>query len=512
MQGQNLTSHLDQPRDTRADTAVLVALALFVLILHILTNGQYGFHRDELALLDDAHYLAWGYVAYPPVTPLLGRVSLELFGHSLRGARFFPALAQAIAVLLSGLMARELGGKRLAQFVAALAAAIAPMALTSGSLLQYITFDYLWWVLVSYLLVRLLRTENPSWWLAVGAAVGLGMLTKYTMIFLVAGIVVGLLSTNARRYLKSPWLWAGAAVSLLIFLPNLIWQIRNDFISLEFLRQIHERDILLGRPQAFLPEQVWIVANPITIPLWLAGLLFYFLGDAAKPFRVIGWMFIVPFVLFLAMKGRGYYIAPAYPMLLAAGAVVEERWLASMRIGWARVWRAITLAVLVIGGVLIAAAALPMAPVGSRWFRAVSRVNGYFREEIGWPELVAQVASIRDSLPADEIGQAAILAANYGEAGAINMYGPAFGLPKAISGMNSYWARGYGDPPPQILIVLGFSRKNVDQFFTSCELAGRTTNKFRVLNEETRDHPYIFVCRKLRYDWPEFWKEFRYYG
>ncbi len=405
--------HADQPRDTRNDTAILIALALGIFVLHTVTNGRYGFHRDELATLDDAHYLAWGYVAYPPLTPFLGRVSLDLFGNSVRGARFFPALAQAIAVFLSGLMARELGGRRMAQVVAALSVAIVPMGLATGALLQYVVFDYLWWVLTAYLLIRLLRTEDQRWWLAIGAVIGVGMLTKYTMLFLVAGIVIGLLFTNARRHLKSPWLWVGVAVSLLIFVPNLIWQVKHDFISLEFLRQIHERDVHLGRPPAFLPEQLWIVANPVTIPLWAAGLYFYFSANDGRRFRMIGWMFVVPLALFLVAKGRGYYIAPAYPMLLAAGAVAQERWLASMSINKARAWEAVTFALLAVSGVAIAAAALPVAPVRSHWFRIASRINGYFREEIGWPELVAEVAKVRDSLPADEIGQAAILAANY---------------------------------------------------------------------------------------------------
>ena len=199
-----------------------------------------------------------------------------------------------------------------------------------------------------------------------GAAIGLGMMTKYTMIFLVAGIAVGVLFTGARRYLKSPWLWAGVAVSLLIFLPNLIWQIQHHFISLDFLQHIHARDIRWGRTKGFLPDQLWVAANLITIPLWVAGLWFYFRKPEGERFRMIGWMAVVPFVLFLLAKGRGYYMAPVYPMLLAAGAVVEERWLASMPSGRARLWQGLTFAALAIGGVLTAAVVIPMAPVNSR--------------------------------------------------------------------------------------------------------------------------------------------------
>jgi len=509
---QKLKSHAEPPRDTRTDTSILLALGLCLVFLHTITSGAYGFHRDELATLDDARHLAWGYVAYPPVTPFLGRLALELFGTSLRGVRFFSAVAQAAAVVLAGLMARELGGKRLTQIVAAMAVAIAPVSLGSGALLQYVAFDYLWWVLTAYFIIRLLRTQNPRWWLAVGAAIGLGMMTKYTMIFLVAGIAVGVLLTNARRYLKSPWLWVGVALSLLIFLPNLIWQIQHRFISLEFLNHIHKRDIRWGRTKDFLPDQLWIAANLFTVPLWVAGLIYYFRKPEGKPFRVIGWMAVVPFLLFLLAKGRGYYMGPVYPMLLAAGAVVEEGWLASMSATRARVWRGLTFAALAVGGVLVAGIALPMAPVNSGWWKVAVGVNGDFREEIGWPELVAEVARIRDSLPAEEQPKVAILGTNYGEAGAIDMFGAAYGLPKAISGVNSYWARGFGDPPPQTVIVLGMSADDANDLFESCELAGHTKNNYSVLNEETKDHPNILVCRKLRYPWPEFWKQFRYYG
>ena len=190
-----------------SDSGILVLLALFSILLHTLTNGQYGFHRDELATLDDARYLAWGYVAYPPVTAFIGRLALALFGPSLMALRFFAALAQGIAMVLTGLMARELGGKRLAQLVAAIAAAIAPVAFASGALFQYVSFDYLWWVLTAHLMIRLLKSEDPRWWLGIGAAIGAGMMTKYTMAFLVGGIVCGVLLTGARRYLRSPWLW-----------------------------------------------------------------------------------------------------------------------------------------------------------------------------------------------------------------------------------------------------------------------------------------------------------------
>ncbi|MFN2196685.1 MAG: glycosyltransferase family 39 protein, partial [Anaerolineales bacterium] len=257
---------------------ILLLLGAAAALFHILFNGQYGFHRDELDILMNARQLDWGYVAYPPITPFAARILLEIFGNSLRGLRLFSALGQGIVVVLAGLMARDLypaasqRNTRRAEVMSAVAVFIAPTALTAGTMIQYLSFDYLWWVLIAFFFVRLLKTEDPRYWLGVGAAIGMGMLTKFTVIFFVAGLVAAVLLTANRRYLRSPWLWAGAGLALLIYLPNLIWQVQNDFISLDFLSAIHARDIAWGRTSGFLPEQLYISANPFTLPFWIIGL------------------------------------------------------------------------------------------------------------------------------------------------------------------------------------------------------------------------------------------------
>jgi len=491
-----------------SDIRLLVCLAGVTVLAHLLHGGGYGFHRDELATLDDARHLDWGYVAYPPLTPFFARLSLSLFGTSLAGFRFFASLAQATAVVLAGLMARELSGGRTAQLLAG--AAAIPFCLASGALMQYVAFDCLWWVAAAYFTIRLLKSDNPRWWIAIGAAFGLGMLTKYGILFLGPGLAVGLLLTNKRRYYASKWLWFGVAVALLIWLPNLIWQIQHHFISLEFLRNIHERDVRIGRTKDFLPDQLKLTL--FALPLWLAGLYRYLISREGKPYRVLGWMYIIPLLLFVVAKGRGYYLAGAYPMLYAAGAVSFERWTATLRRAWGWSLRALAFAALCADIVLIALITLPTARVNSPLWKFASKNNGDLVEELNWPELAQTVAHIRDSLPDEDRARLGLLAANYGEAGAINLYGPQYGLPPAISGINSFWQRGYGTSPPEVLIVLGFSQRFRDRNFSSCQLAARTPNPFNVANEETTDHPEIFVCRGLRQRWPEFWKGFRYFG
>src|SRR5215469_10113449 len=254
------------------DVMVLICIALATVVIHLILGNRYGIHRDELATLDDARHLAWGYVAYPPVTPFFGRLSLALFGTSIRGFRFSANVAMAIAVVLTGLMAREMGGRRGAQLVAA--AAALPFCLGGGVLMQYVAFDCLAWVMTAYFVVRLLKTGDARWWVAIGISVAFGMFSKWTMGFFTVSIVAAVLLTDVRCYLKSKWLWFGVALSILIFMPNLLWQAQNHFISLDMLKHIHQRDMGEGRTTYFLPQQLEMTG--IRFPLAIAGLYFCF--------------------------------------------------------------------------------------------------------------------------------------------------------------------------------------------------------------------------------------------
>lgn len=482
----------------------LLVLAALRLLIYVLVNGHYGFHRDELATLDDARHLAWGYVAYPPLTPFLARVALALFGSAPVAVRLFTALAQCVAMVVAGLMAHQLGGGRTAQIIAALAVAVSPVSMVEGHLFQYVSFDLLWGVLATYFVMRLLTSEDPRWWIAIGATVGLGLMTRYTVAWLVAGLAIGFLLTPARRLLMSRWLAAGVAVALVTVLPNLIWQATHHFISIDFLRSIHARDIRIGRTNGFLWRQLVVPAHSFTIPLWIAGLFFYFRKKEGERYRALGWAFIATVALLALSHARDYYTAPLYPMLLAAGAVVADQWPR-----WAK---GLNWAGLVVAFGIGVALLLPLAPVNSRLFEVENRSDGNLREEIGWNDLVDRVASIRDSLPDNERAGAGILTGNYGEAGAIDLYGPAYNLPPALSIMNSFWLRGYGDHPPETLIVVGLSPKFVDANFTACESQGTISNRFGVANEETEFDKYLWVCRGLKDPWPVFWQTVKAWG
>jgi 4-amino-4-deoxy-L-arabinose transferase-like glycosyltransferase len=425
-------------RQRRIDTAILFAIAAAIALLHLVTNNRYGFHRDELQFLSDARHLDWGFVPYPPFTPFIERIGLSLFGLSMVGLRLFSVLAQSAAIVLAGVMAKDLGGSRLAQVTAALAVAFSPLPLFQGIEFQYSSFDFLWWVLIAYLTIRLLKSEDPRWCLAIGAVVGVGLLTKYSIAFYIAGILAGLVFTSARRFLKSVWFWAGIALALLIFLPNLLWLVRHNFISYHFLQHIHIRDVGEGRANGFLKGQFLICANLAAAPLWLSGLIGFLRN---RRYRMMAFMYLVPLALFLVGKGRHYYMAPAYPMLLAMGAVLAERWLNSLPRWGGLTIRTVYFAVFAFVSAYVCAIVLPLQSSGPLRNFALSR-NGDLREEIGWNELVRTVAQIRDSLPPDQQAHLGITTGNYGEYGAIDVLGRTYGLPEPIGTTNSEWLRG----------------------------------------------------------------------
>jgi len=516
----------------RSDLGVLVLVAVAFLVLHVATNGQYGFHRDELQTLDDARHLDWGFVPYPPITPLIGRLELLLFGTSLIGFRFFAAVAVSVIMVLVGLMARDLGGSRHIQALAAVSAGIAPISLVQGAVFQYVSFDYLWGVTATYLLVRLLKSEDPStalrisargsdaarapqdprWWVPIGAVLGLGMETRYTMGVLVAGIVAGVLLTPARRFLLNRWLWVGVGVSILVFLPNLIWQMRHHFISLEWLSYLRARDLRQGRYDGFFQEQLGTCVNPLTALLPLLGLWFFFFRPEGRRYRLLGWTFAVSFAVFALARSRSYYTAPLYPMLLAAGSVLLGSWLMRLRPAWSRLAYGVQWTLIFVGGAALIPLLLPVAPIGSGVWRVTSKMYDQFREEIGWPDLARSVSGVYESLSAEERQRTGILTGNYGEAGALNLYGPELGLPHAMGLTNSFWYRGYDPRLPQTVIVAGFDLDEGRRLFASCEVAAKNTNPFGIVNEESRNHPDILLCRNLRMPWEVYWQRYRRFG
>jgi hypothetical protein len=337
------------------------------------------------------------------------------------------------------------------------------------------------------------------------------MMTKFTIAFWVIGLIVAVLITPARKYLRSKWLYLGAGLAFLIYLPNLIWQIQHDFISLDFLSAIHARDLAWGRADDFLINQLIETTNPFSLPLWIVGFGACLFSVSMKRFRTLSWMYIVTFFLFLISRGRSYYVAPAYVMLLVAGCVGFEQWLAKQkektrRLGVGLLWGA-----QVVGSLIGIVLMKPIVPINSPLWEITSGINEEVVEMVGWQDLTSQVATIYRSLPDYEKSQTAILAGNYGEAGALDLYGKNYDLPPVISGTNSLWYRGYGKPEPETVIVVGFEHSYANHFFSSCKFQGKVTNQYQVKNEETTHHTSLFVCREPRKPWSDIWQEMQWF-
>lgn len=496
-------------------TTLLLAggVAAVKLVAHLLTTGAfgYGFFVDELYFLACAEHLDWGYVDMPPLLPAVTAVVRATLGDSLAAVRLLPSLAGAALVLMTGLLARDLGGRRFAVGLAALTVLAAPIFWAYHAYHSMNAFEPLVWTGCAWLLIRLLREERHRLWLWFGLLVGIGLLTKHTTAVFGASIVVGLLGTTDRRHLASRWAWLGGAVALALFLPNLLWMAGHGFPHLEMLANIRAngRDVELS-PFAFLGQQV-LFLNPVAAPVWLAGLVSLLTGGARR-FRALGIAFLAFMALMLLTGGRPYYPAPFYPTLLAFGAIAVERGLA----GLGRSWPAPVYAGAVASsGILLAPLFLPCLPpqtlilYGQATGIAQPRIENHrlgllpqlFADRFGWPEMAAEVARVYHALPAHDRECAAIFGQNYGQAGAVDLFGPELGLPQAISGHLTYWHWGPGNATGEVVIVLDDDRETLERYFESVELAGRVEHPYSMPYE----HFDVWVCRDLKIPMAELW-------
>jgi hypothetical protein len=472
----------------RSDTAVLLYLALATLLIHFLTNGGYGYFRDEFYYIACGQHLAWGYVDQPPFAALMVFVTGGLLGDSLFGLRFFPAVCGALVVLLTGLMVRELGGGRFAQSLAPTAVMVGPLYLAIANFYSMNCFDLVFWALAAYLVIRILKEDRPRLWLVFGLVAGIGLMNKYSMGFFVFGLVAGLALTPARKHFASRWLWLGGALALAIFLPHILWEIHFGFPTREF---IHNATLYKNAPMsplAFLGATILDV-HPFTLPIWVAGLYFYLWSEVGKPYRVLGWIYVAVLVLLLFTRSKPYYFGPIYFMLFASGALVVESFVRGRNMGWLK---PASFALLLAGGLVTAPFVLPVLPVETfiRYQNFLGlkppreerdrpgELPQHYADMFGWENMVATVAQVYNRLSPEEKARCLIYCNNYGEAGAIDFFGKKYGLPKASSGHNNYWFWGPQNPAADIVITVGESREGVESSFSKVELAATVVSKY----------------------------------
>jgi hypothetical protein len=461
----------------KSDLVFLAGLAFLKVIIHLPFLTRYGHHHDELYFIACGNHLSFGYVDHAPLVPWLARLSTTLFGESLFGLRIFSLLSGAAAVSLVGLLVRRLGGGRFAQAIACLGMMIAPVYLRTANMLCLPAFEPLFWILASYLVVRILQEENPKLWLWVGVVVGIGLMNKHSMLFFGFGLIIGLLLTPLRKYFKSPWLYAGGAIALLIFLPNLIWQITHGWPTLHFILNL-KAGVMSGISLLQFLAGQFLYLHPFNAILWIPGLVFFLFKKAGKPYRVLGWIWLAVFILLVVSKSKIYYLAPAYAVLIAGGGIALEQWVKRKGREWLKT---AAISFLVIGGVLMAPLSVPMLNIDTTQkyietitfgaFKNVYELTADLCGMFGWQKRVETVAKVYHSLPPEEQKHTLIFAAGYGNAGAIDYFGKAYGLPGAVSISMTYWLWGFPEGPIETVIGVDLGKKTMEKLFYQVELA-----------------------------------------
>lgn len=491
-------------------------IALAKLLFHIYFNNRYGYFRDEFDYIACANHLAWGYVDQPPLIPFLTRISMAVLGESLRAIRFLPALASSLLVVQTAFIAREFGGGRFALLLSAVTILVAPQYLSNGSLLGTNCLEPNLWMGCAYFAILAVTRNDPRYWLWFGITAGLGLEEKYSIALFGLGIVIGLLLSAQRRFFLNWWIWLGGLAAFLIFLPNLLWNLHYDWPFVQLIRNIRAdgRDVVLPAGQYFFQQT--LLVNPLTAPIWLIGLFALLFLARLKPFRFLGWSYVVCYFAFFMLHGKNYYLAPIYPMLLAAGAVVIDSALARPQLGWLKPVIAILL--LVNGAYLMPVVVPVLSPRTFIYYtkylpfkipvmehgHARARLPQWYSDQFGWEQIVAETAEAWNRIPANERSGCGIFAQDYGQAGSIDFLGRKYGLPPALSGHQTWFLWGPRGYSGECMIVLDDTTERLQQLFEHVEYAGTSPDSPYAL-EKNID---VFICRGAKFGslaaiWPK---------
>ena len=493
---------------------IVVMVSILLLVFHWVTNGRYGYFRDEFDYLSCGDHLAWGYVDQPPLLPFLVRVSRTVLGDSLRSIRFLPSLAMSALVVLTAMITREFGGHRFALVLSAVAVVIAPIYLSDGSLLTTNCLEPILWMGCVYFAILAIKRDT-RYWLLFGVVAGLGLEEKYSIGVFGFGIVLGLLLTRERKALLNRWFWLAGLVAFLIFLPNVIWNFQYQWPFLQLMHNIRAdgRDVQLS-PIAFLLQQV-LLLHPLTVGIWITGLIALLASRGLRHYRFLGWCYVISFTTFVLLKGKNYYLAPIYPMLLAAGSVTIEIGIERIRQHWLQ---PVIIVLLLAGGIYLAPLVVPILSVDHfvRYMNSLpfklprsehsherALLPQHYADQFGWQELTAKTAEAWSRLTPEERSDCGIFAQNYGQAGAIDFFGRQYGLPPALSGHQTYYLWGPRGYSGNCLIVLDDDKEQLEQLFERVELVGTSDNAYAL----ERNIP-VYICKGAKFGsleklWPK---------
>ena len=496
--------------------AYCVAAAVFAA--HILTANAYGYFRDELYFLACSDHLAAGYVDFAPLAAWILKANRMLLGDSLYALRWLPGLAQAGTVVLTGMIARQLGGKRFAVLLSAIGVGLAPVMLGNATRYSMNAFEPLFWMSAIYLLLRVINGGGPNLLAGLGIACGIGIENKHSTIFFVAALLLAIAVTSQRRLFASKWFWIAAGITVALALPNLTWQMQHGYptyVDLHNVKVMHKNVEL--PPFPFIVQQIMML-NPLFAILWLPGVGYLFFARAGRKYRVLGFTFLYFFLELLLMKGKDYYVAPIYPIVFAAGGVLWQS-LSQVRFRWIR---PVLAGYAVIAGAISAPIVLPIfspahAAVYAQKLGATrqktevgmqAQLPQHFADEFGWPELVEKTAQFYHSLPPEEQAKTAILGGSYGDAGAIDFFGAKYGLPKSISAHQNYWYWGPRNYTGESVILLHWPRKSAEKYCTSVVEGPKLDNPWSMQEEQYT----IWLCKGMRPPLPEFWPDLKYWN
>ncbi len=491
-----------RPDSHRRISPAVSIIACSVVLAHLLTAGRYGIFRDELYYIACARHLSAGYVDHPPLIAWITWAVLHTLGSSLLALRLLPALASGVLVWMTATITREWGGGRYAQMLAALSIAPIPIYLVLQHWLSMNAFEPLCWTGVLWMVSRIVLRRDPRYWLAAGVLVGLSLENKYSILLPVTGLLLGLLLTPERKWLRTPYFLAAVVIAMLLFTPNLLWLLQHGFPFLEFERHSRQSDSrILRDPVSFLIDQARIM-NPVLTPLWVAGLAWFF-TKRGKGLRCIGLAAAFVIVLLLVTQAKNYYVSPIYPVLLAAGAILLEQ--GFTRRAWLRVGYPVAM---IASGCVLAPLVMPILSVPeflayhARWrgFTPVvfegepeRPLPQYFADEFGWEAMTQKTAEVFHGLPLSVQAETAIFANDYGEAAAIDFFGPRYGLPASISKAETYWLWGPRQYDGKSVLVLGSDGRGDHEFFRSVEAAERVTDAYARADERFT----ILLCREM---------------
>jgi len=492
----------------RSGMIAVAGIALASFVLHMIFNNRYGYFRDEFDYIICGNHPAWGYVDQPPLVPILSRIFRAVFGDSLRSIRLMPVLSASALILLTGVITRELGGKRFALVLSALTILIAPIYLSGGSLLtSNCCLEPLLWMGCVYYAILAAKHDSPRYWLWFGVVAGIGLQEKYSIAVLGFAIVIGLLLTAQRRFLLSKWMWLGGVATSLIILPNLLWNIANHWPFVELMRNIKAegRDVVLS-PWQYFSQQVLLI-HPLSALIWITGVIAFLAARRFKPYRFIGFAYIVSFAVWVILKGKNYYLAPIYPVYLAAGSVVVDDAIDRIRQAWLKPAMAV---LLLAGGAVLAPLVVPMLPVEqfvpymhrlpikaprTEHSHARAVLPQHYADQFGWDEIVDEVVVAWNQIPAAERQDCGIFAQDYGQAGAIDFLGPKYGLPQSLSGHQSWWLWGPRGYSGNCLIVLDDNRERLETLFEHVDLVGASHDNPYALERQIP----VFICRGTKF-------------